>query len=383
VNKKNKPENFQAAFLPWAGIKKEITIGEISFWPFNPETSKRITNKDVVNYLKKYFDSYLDHSGSAVLPTIVSFKDRYEFHHTSEAEYKIIRSAVDILIFSIISTGTLSSVVSNNNHYGPPSADRYQLIIQDFNPQSTTVSISAGTVLSGGWRIGEVKFPMPWHVGGFNDSLNEEFLATLALVMSTEVKDSFRTRLFRSFEWFRFAHTESDFISVLTKVVLMSTAFEVLLQVPKTGNKKGFIRDEIENRCAKPNSIRETKISRKGEQFIYSKAAWWSWDFYDLRNAIVHGDEVIIDKILYSVSGREWLTHLIVADLVFYECVIYELTENNCVSPKLTKIVEALRELRPEEPIEVLNRNGSNLLYSFNELHMKLGWHLEQRKKRE
>jgi hypothetical protein len=47
-------------------------------------------------------------------------------------------------------------------------------------------------------------------------------------------------------------------------------------------------------------------------------AEWWSYDFYELRNSIVHGDNVPPERLKYNNK----FSHIDIADIVFYECMI-------------------------------------------------------------
>jgi len=62
-------------------------------------------------------------------------------------------------------------------------------------------------------------------------------------------------------------------------------------------------------------------------------AAWWGWDFYKLRNAVVHGDDIPTKDLVYT----DWITHSIVADMTFYSYVVFLLNESGYIDSELDK----------------------------------------------
>lgn len=60
-----------------------------------------------------------------------------------------------------------------------------------------------------------------------------------------------------------------------------------------------------------------TRTHESGRVFDLSLPACWVWDFYNLRSRIVHGDQVQAQELVFG----DWITHLIVADLMFLLCM--------------------------------------------------------------
>jgi len=343
------------------------------FWPFYEECKKRIQDSTIRNHLLKYLRCYVGTNGTPVESVTICTHGNLDFRPLSDQEYKEIRSAVDSLIFSTIAPQTIVAVRANNKSMGPPSSERFQLITQNFKPESDDIAVRAGSVLHGGWKIGEIVFPRPWTVGGSFGDPDDELVRGFNGVLGDSFSPDTRERIFRSLEWFRFAHAEGEEVSLLSKVVMMAIAFEVILQVPKTGHKKRWIADRLDRWCTTHGHIRETRKVGKGRDQTYSKMAWWSWDFYDLRNAIVHGDAIDPSVLIYKAPGRDWLTHLIVADLVFWECVKRELFSQGAIGEKVHEEIEryntqsgSLDELPHEYLVE--------WLLGFRDIHQTLGW---------
>ena len=96
--------------------------------------------------------------------------------------------------------------------------------------------------------------------------------------------------------------------------------------------------DQVDAKLRNDESIIETRVYKRNP-VSYSKAACWAWDFYNLRSKIVHGDEVKPEELCY----KDWVTHNIVADLVFWEFAVRELFENGCIGERARKWVKEFK----------------------------------------
>jgi len=365
-----KPEAFQVSFMPWAGIEKEIKLGPVTFWPFSTQASERVGDKAIREHLERNFRCYVDHKGNPINTVTVCSHGLSDFRQLSPVEADETRAAVDALIFSIVCRATNATVCANNKSMGPPSAERYQLITQNFRPGEDDIAVRAGSVLSGGWKIGEIFFPMPWSTGGAFASPDSRVLEAFSKTPESGFLVEGKERLFRSLEWFRLAHVESDDVSVLSKVVMMATAFEIVLGVPNVRDKSGWVADEVAGRCSEPESLPETRKGKKGKDQTRPKIGWWAWDFYKLRNAIVHGDTIQQGQLRFQSIERTWLTHLIVADLVLRELVMRELYRYGCVGENIRKCAAECDKILPGT---AESRHASWCL-GFDDVHRALGW---------
>jgi hypothetical protein len=147
---------------------------------------------------------------------------------------------------------------------------------------------------------------------------------------------------------------------------MMATAFEILLDLPESNDKKKQFALKVESLCKFPESITET---RNG--YSYTKIAWWAWDFYNLRNSIVHGDKIEFNSLRYKSQSIEWLSHLIVADLVFYELVNRELHSKKLIGNDL---VEFYKNLIPKVSEEKIRSHNFFITYGYERTHLALGW---------
>lgn len=371
---------YQVNFLPWAGMRNEIQIGPIILWHFS-KAEEKIKNQVILDYLKNYFKSYVDYQGNPVNRIVVCSYNKIDFKPLSKKQFVDLKNAINALIFCIVGPAVHRAVRASNYSMGPASADGYELIVQNFNTHTNMLAVQAGS-LRHLWEIGQVKFYQPWTLGGIQRSPDNELLLGFDKLFRNTIGTGIKERIFRSLEWFRLAHIENDVISPLSKVIMMATAFEILLQVPNISNKKGWIAIKLENQI-NSKLIRIVRQDNKGRKHRYTKLAWWAWDFYNLRNRIVHGDYIDWKLLRYRIPDKrkKWITHLIVADLIFLECLKRELFD-------LQVIGDSTRELAKKiDSLPLKNTTGSCLYHlvewdlGFNDIYKSLGWIRKTRKK--
>lgn len=368
---------FHVFFLPWAGLNEEIQIGPITFWPFQTKAEQNINEKCIQDQLERIFKTYVDHEGHPVETITICSHGAHDFRELQKKEFDELIGAVDALIFATICPVTRSSVCNNNRSMGSPSADRYQLISQNFTPGVDDISIRAGSVLDGGWKIGDVTFPKPWHIGEFCASQDEELLRGLNEVLNSNSHSDIKNIIFRSLEWFRLAHTQSGVVSKLSKVVMMATAFEIVLQV-NSKEKKKYIAEQLKKRFSNDLSIiEERKIGKNKKDVSFPKISWWAWDFYDLRNKIVHGDNVGSQELIGGIARREWLTHLIVADLVYLEIIVNELFNNKLIGEAERDFNAEIASMCPDAKPKSYEDIMMDDMLDFSDVHKALGWEEE------
>lgn len=362
-------QHLQISFMPWAGLRNSITLGPLTFWTYSREAGNKINDPTLRGYLDRYLESYVDNKGESVDTVTVCSHGKSDFRILNDSEYQELRNCADALIFSVIASQGRNAVCANNRNFGPPSSDAFELVTQNFKMDNDYVHVRAGSLTSGGWKIGEITFSRPWTMGGSFGRPNEELISAFSKCFSIEFPKDIRERLFRSLEWFRLAHTESEQMSDLSKVVMMATGFEILLKFPKNGKRKYFV-EYIESNISSDDFNRGIRTDHKGKDFDMSLAACWAWDFYELRNKIVHGDSVPYSELVF----RDWITHLIVSDLVFWECVKRELFKNKCIGQNVYECAEKITKSTAEDEKEAVTEALARWFLGFKEVHKALGW---------
>jgi hypothetical protein len=346
-----KSNNLTIYYLPWVGdkIDESIKIGNIEFWPYYKNAAKRL-DKGVKTQLDKLFKSYVDQEGSPLKEIIMcSYATEKLGEPLNEKQRDELLDAVNALVFSSIAPHIVSDAISNNWSFLPPTSNVFELIYtalsidDEFFIPSNPKSI---------WHIGDDVFHKPLNLGGNSWTIEKKLVMGFNEYLS-KVKDfNERDRLFRSLEWFRLAYAGGTQVSDFSKVVMLATAFEIFFGIgQEDGNKSSKFAEEVEecvtNKHAKVKDFYKEKrdIGKKGKPKYLTRtlAGWWAWDFYKLRNGIVHGDAVPPENLYYKYNH---ILHFIIADLVFWRCVksrLYDLgfIEKNLHSSPYHEVFEA------------------------------------------
>lgn len=319
----------QVSLLPWLKLE-EINIGDAIFWKYDPTSIK---DEVIKNYLDTYIKCYLDKQLKSIKAiTIASYKNKNYFEPLSDAEYQHLNFAHNILCFLCISEQSRIALSNNNYSMGPSSADIFEMVSQNFIPGTEDIAVNSGSMTSGGWTLKDIHFQEPWSTGGFFKNIDSHVHEAINKLLASGGNEDLKNRLLRSTEWFRLAHLENGAISIFFRIVMMATAFEIIFDVPNVPDKKGFLADKIDQTLAQHGHIQITRAygRNNSESKTRSAAAWWGWDFYKLRNSVVHGDNLPLSSLIYS----DWITHAIVADMLFYTYIIFLLQKAGCFVSK-------------------------------------------------
>ncbi len=317
----------QISLLPWLELNN-VQIGNAIFWKYDASI---VSDTNTKFYLDKYVRCYVDkHQQPVKTITIASYKDKNYFEPLADAEYEELNFARNILCFLCICEQSRIALMNNNSSIGPPSSDIFDMVSQNFVPGTEDIAVKSGSMMSGGWILSEIHFQEPWSTGGFFKNINVHVLEAINRLLTDSESEDFKNRLLRSSEWFRLAHLENGSVSPLFRAVMMATAFEIIFDIPNIRDKAGLLSDKIDQTIARTGFTQVTRQYGKNNEKSKTRsvAAWWGWDFYKLRNSVVHGDNIPMNNLIYT----DWITQTIVADIMFYAYVVYLLREADCMS---------------------------------------------------
>jgi hypothetical protein len=292
-----------------------------------------------LRYLERYVRCYTSNSGgSAAGPQVIcTHADVPAFQPLTSRQRQDIRDAVNVLTLTSIIPNMVMGVCTDNDSVAPPNSERYQLFFQSFDPADKHIAVQSGSVLHAGVKIATARFPMPWSTGGeLLGPRDGDVLKAFGKLLAQKRRRAETRRLFQSLDWFRFAHVGAEDTSIFSKAIMMGTAFEILLDIGGIQQKRDALTAAIDQLLDEGSHKKETRqiVSRSGKTITpitHTKAGWWMWAFYQARNAIAHGDAVDGRVLRYGNRRISWLSHLIVADLVFWECVLWQLFERKLV----------------------------------------------------
>jgi hypothetical protein len=365
-------KHIQITFMPWAPLDKEIKMGPISFLPFS-SAAQRIPDAAIQKHLADYFKCYVNPEDLSPVDTIMlcSHGDN-PIRVLSDVEKNEITKAIDALVFCAIGTQNMTSVSANARSWVPPTSDAFETYTQNLHPETEHFSVTVGS-MKHIVKFGATCFTKPWSTGGTTFTLSNHLVVAFDKLLAPSNGDAdFRDRVFRSLEWFRLANTEGGNVSPFSKVVMMATAFEIILDIGSGSEKKLTMAYRLEEICGCKDSLRETrKIGMKQLEHTFAKVAWWGYDFYNLRNSIVHGTPVTTRDLMYA---DPWPNHLIVANLVFYECALRKLLQRGYMEDICHKAIECAKIMNAGEDFKVLLQLPFNIAFSPNGYKERLGW---------
>jgi hypothetical protein len=362
-------EHPQVYFLPWAEIPGSVRIGPVTFWPYLSESSQRIGDEQIRQFLDKYFDCFVGHEGRPRnWVTICSYGDE-GFRALDEEERKELRSTVDVLAFIEIAPKIKQAVCANNKSMGPPNADTFELYNRAIDLENPGIFIRTSNRIEIYFDPDSLIFAQPYTVGPSLWDLDDHLIEGFSRCFSLKEQV---LPIFRSLEWFRMAHGSMGpmgYFSPFTALVMMAIAFEILLELPDPSTRKDFV-NRVEG-AIKDDYFKRGERQKKNDKLIeYSLAGCWAWDFYTLRSKIVHGDELPRTELIF----KDWVSHISVAGLVFYELVLRKLFELGCIGEEVLSCAEAFEEAitngKGKMPVEPVLR----WYFGFNDIHRALGW---------
>jgi len=88
----------------------------------------------------------------------------------------------------------------------------------------------------------------------------------------------------------------------------------------------------------------------------------------------VHGDSIKPKMLQYRSAVRDWLSQLIVADLVFWECVTRELYSQKCIGTNARACSDHLDKLFPNKPAGSAEGTIANWFLGYDKVHQSVGW---------
>jgi len=265
---------FEVAYMPWAGLTVELSVGPVTFWPFYEKCEEKIPDKHMLEYLQRFFGCFVDHHGKPVGSITVCTVGENDFRQYAENELSDVCAAVDCLAFASIVTGTKLAVCANNNSLAPPSADRFVLKCRRFHPDENDIAVSEGSSLTYYSDMSSIHFSKPWCLGGPFGDPSDAVLAGLSRILLPGFPSDTRERLLRSLEWYRLAHTESGSVTWLSKVVMMATAFEIFLGLPRNEKTRTFI-ERIEETIRTKDFLTDTRVYKE-KHFPLSLVGCWA-----------------------------------------------------------------------------------------------------------
>ena len=366
--------HLQICFLPWFKLNKITKIGPIKFWLYYSEDTQKNIDPIIKKHLDKYFKYYIDCQGNKVDTISICSYGKLDFHIFTEKEYHDLRKAVDVLIFSTITPQVKRAICTHNRRFGISNSNFFELITCNFYPGDDSIAVVAGGIISGGWKIGEIKFSKPWETNGMFAIPETRLVEGFDRLLSMDSLRDLRERIFKSLEWFRIAHTNNSKVSKFAKIIMMTTTLEILLRFPENGKKQYFV-NFIDTHIASDKFKKMNRKDKRGKVYTRTLAGFWGFDFYELRSKIVHGNVISLTDLMYNSK----ISHSEVADLLCLEYIILEFFRENCfkenLENKFKKINKILNRICSNNSKKYsVNNQLLSWSWGLDDIHKALGW---------
>ena len=327
--------------MPWIELSGSITIGKVTFWNFSRESRERILDAKLRKRLARHFRSYRSINRTPSPITICSFDGKSFYTNLNADEYDYLREAITALAFGSTIQQIENRIQKKQKHSAPPSMNAFEVISRRLDFNSDSYSHVTLSLMDLGMTESSIAFQKPLGARGdvFVSAKWSKYLSAYLGVRSSNKR---RSRISRSLEFFRLAQAQDDFkdysmdSAFLTRTVLLATAFESLIfhkgreasivngKSIRKGLKAEFFANYIDERFKLPRSLKSTRNlennnKKKPRRESLALISWWAYDFYKLRNAIVHGDKVSLKRLRFK--KEHWFSQMDIAVLVFADCL--------------------------------------------------------------
>jgi hypothetical protein len=379
---------YEVVFLPWAPLDwgdlgSELRIGKVVFRPYNLEM---IDDEGAAEFLRIYFNRFRDIYNCPVETITLCHYDpehRSLLEPLSDEAICKIAAAVDLLAFCAIWEELRLRIELCGGVLPPPNSETFEWHGQRFSRNDPSMPPLVAIRTHGLKLLEEVEKlyfqkPLPAHYRG-KIQLNLDMCGLLGQLFTEQVEPTLRERILRSLKWFRIANKQVQMPDRETQVVQIATALETLLQLPLHGKKPSLAKavDEWILDIAEDRAVMELRTDSRGDPIARTKAGCWAADFYNLRNAIVHGDPYSEEQLSYMMPGQLndygkpiVLSQLEIASFV-YGALLVRLLESETSYIHL-KVLQA-QDLSEEER-QVLNQLYKSSAWGVGQCLQKLGW---------
>jgi hypothetical protein len=284
-----------------AGLE-QIKFAKTTVWNFPRLASQRIKDQNLRKYLKKLLGSNRKYEKPIEGIGIISFDDCDNFIQSNDKQIKEIDELRKVLFLVAVAKSNIHSF----RHAGHMmvTSENFNVIYQNFSIDSEYTAYQTGkiiTTMSGGHKVGEIKYEIPRYVPKTNFNYDDEFLKALQLVKIR--KPSFFRTIIRATDAMMNGYSNSDDVSYESRILEQSRAFEILFNLPERGQRKE-LKANIKKYCTlnserkwryKSERSKSNKVPETG-----TKHEMWADRFYTLRNHIIHGELVKNKDFVFS-----------------------------------------------------------------------------------
>lgn len=310
----------QIVYFPYLflGNLDEVGFGDIKVWNFEKKAEEYLPDNGLREHIKKIIFSNISHNQSIKDVGILSIGET-DFREFNEGEFAVANEVRLVLFLSFLAIhNTLER--GGNTGWFMGTSENFEFVVQNFQPENDYISERSGTIvpiMTGGYRIGEKKFYKPSHVINYQRFSLDPLLIKELFRLKKRSGKRFYRRVLRATDLIFESYYNNPNISINARVLLQIAAFEVILSLPSSGQRRAF-KEKIERYCNLVNEklyvhwfeIPRGRIKDRNKR---SRKVIWADAYYTLRNHIIHGDRVNPKEFIFKGKQR----HLDIAILFF------------------------------------------------------------------
>jgi hypothetical protein len=364
---------YELAFLPYIALRNtdSVEFGEARLWNFSRQSSL-IADEPLRQRVGELLAMYRDQAGEPARSRplhdigVISIGPA-DFRPFTRQEFREA-STLRFVLFLCCLSDNLSQHGPNTGH-AMYTAENFDMILQRFVLESDGITESSGVILQRhlmGYKIGVAQFPTPSFVnrpGTFR--FDHPLFRELSRLRRSDRR--LYDRIIRSASVFLGSYYNSHSLGLEARVLLQTSAFEVLLDLPEKDTRHAF-KDIIEGLLNTPNERRyqykfETRKTRRAES--RSLKGIWADRFYTLRNHLIHGAVVRTNEFVFRGSQH----HLFIAPLMFVSAIKRLIDRSRAERGKQTVFFDKCQwaELPVDDDDEV-PRHGFRIVTDFGAL---------------
>jgi len=304
-------------FMPYFPDREiDEQFGDFHLWNWFHAKTKYIKNSALLTYLDQYFAIYKQPDSKQ--------EDRITIVESVGSDILTGAATDSALLGRFTGSAMLAHLamlpVDPNDSLFISTPDNFIAFHQPFD-----MNVPGGGALEFGsyfrttWAASDINilhFVTPQYIPDPKPGLRDDKLLNCLAKACSMGPNAILARLFRSLDWVRLAFNNAPEHPYPARIVAMTTAFEILLDLPET--EKGRHFSEELNKLLPANKLPKTTrlMGKKTKPVSDNEVGWWCREFYDLRSRIVHGDNLVTSDCL-----TKGIDKVKIALYLFLECV--------------------------------------------------------------
>lgn len=297
----------ELAFMPWIKLGDPVSIGPVTFFDYPAEdvpVALDTADRARLDELKALYRTWPAQDEISTM-VVAAFDASAPLRPLADDERLLVRRTGHALAFACLAHGYHAP-------FAGCSSDNFLLYHQNFDG-SSGMAVQTGRKLIGFSDAKLMRFVCPpWTPSELVPARpDKDFVKPLSAVITREDDPALR-RLWLALESFFYALTDSEMSKGLWQLVHLTIAFEALLNFR---SRREFVQ-RVGRLCA-PYCERTERATLFDEPGDYTLVQMWASDYYEIRNALVHGKP---DANL-PLRWRGGPTHAEIAVRVFRMCV--------------------------------------------------------------